>query len=144
VGALTEPVERLDLLGGPERIVGDQRRVRRWHPERPRWSAGPPSGGRPRPCGHRIRCDPVPAGRLGTPTRPDALPDHDVGVRAGPLLGGFDPIASPDFGNRYFADPLLHLPVGHWSLVARADILGPDCSRPAHQLAASVEVTVLP
>lgn len=58
--------------------------------------------------------------------------------------GGFDPSASADFWSRYFADPLLHLPPGHWSLIARADILGPDCSRPAHQLMASVEVTVLP
>lgn len=67
--------------------------------------------------------------------------------RAFPFVksGGFDPSASTDFWNRYFADPLLHLPAGHWSLVARADISGLECSLSSqHQLTASVEVTVLP
>lgn len=58
--------------------------------------------------------------------------------------GAFDPSAPSDFESRYFADPLLHLPVGRWMLTTRADILGPACSLPAHQLTASVEVTVLP
>ncbi len=59
--------------------------------------------------------------------------------------GGFDPSASPDFWNAYFADPLLHLPAGRWSLVAEADITGVDCNPSTqHHLTASVEVTVLP
>jgi hypothetical protein len=58
--------------------------------------------------------------------------------------GAFDPSASSDFESRYFADPLLHLPGGRWMLTTRADILGPDCTLPAHQLTASIEVTVLP
>jgi hypothetical protein len=59
--------------------------------------------------------------------------------------GGYDPSASPDFWNAYFADPLLHLPAGHWSLVARADITGVECDPSTlHHLMASVEVTVLP
>ncbi len=59
--------------------------------------------------------------------------------------GGFDPAASDgDFWSQYFADPLLHLPAGRWTMLASAAIYGPECGPPHHFLTASLEIEVRP
>jgi hypothetical protein len=59
--------------------------------------------------------------------------------------GGFDPAASDgDFWSRYFADPQLHLPAGHWEIEAGVAIYGRGCGPPNHFLSTSIEIQVVP
>ncbi len=59
--------------------------------------------------------------------------------------GAYEPEASDaGFWSRFFADPLLHLPPGRWSIIAQGSMGGPECAPPLHDLTATVVVTVLP
>lgn len=63
--------------------------------------------------------------------------------------GGYDPAASDaDFYASFFADPLVHLPAGNWTITALASFIDfsqdTGCHLPNHQLSAPITVHVLP
>jgi hypothetical protein len=59
--------------------------------------------------------------------------------------GGYEPGASgADFLASFFADPVVHLPAGTWTITALASFVSQGCQLPSHELSAPITIDVTP